>query len=395
MAETPLLVRGPLDPASTGPGDDIPPAAPPGYPPKGYEVSHSRPGPEWLLILFFLTAIWLPRLDMVFHLFPPVDTHENRRAAVAPTPSLHGLPAYTKEYGRYFTDNFGLRGALVRADAAIRLKILHSSPVSRLIFGKEAWIFYNSDVVPDGITIRDFKGLAAYSTDELAAIRDNLDQCSRWCRARHIACFFVVAPNKETIYPEYLPSAIRKIGDQTRYDQVVETVESDSTVRLIDLRRTLWQAKTRCPYPLYSRGGTHWNQYGAFYAYRSIAAEIARIDPRLRPHELDDYDIVMDPESSEDHWLGLKENTAFRFSLKEQGAGPPANGRIGKVVVFYDSFWDLLAPFFKPHFDAVVQEPVGQDRDVVRASLERERPEVVIFEVVERSADRLWMQVGF
>lgn len=394
MADTPQQTPPAPDPTSAGRGDEVHPKALPAGSYGRPDAMRSRRGPEWLLVLLFLTAVWLPRLDMTFHLFPSVDTHENRRAAVAPKLSLRGLPAYTKDYGSYFTDNFGLRGALVRADATIRLKLLHVSPVSRLIFGKDAWIFYNSDVVPDGITIRDYKGLATYSDAEVAGIRDNLDRCSRWCRDRHIACFFVVAPNKESIYPEYLPSSIRRIGDKTRYDQVVEAVGSDSTIRLIDLRQVLRQAKSRCPYPLYSRGGTHWNQYGAFYAYRSIAAEIARVYPGLRPHELEDYDIVMDRESSEDHWLGLGENTAFRFSLREQGGGRTGDGKLGKLVVFYDSFWDKLEPFCTPHFDAVVQERVGQDRDAVRAILERERPTVLIFEVAERSADRVWRQVG-
>jgi hypothetical protein len=394
VVETPQQTPGALGPA-TGDRGNGPRKAPLDGPPGRLEAPRPRPGSEWMLVLLFLAGIWLPRLDMTFHLFPSVDTHENRRPGVAPTLSARGLSGYLGDYGRYFTDNFGLRGALIRADNTIRLKFLRSSPVSRLIFGRDAWIFYNSDVVPDGITIRDFKGLATYSAAELKVIRGNLDRCSRWCRARRIACVFVIAPNKETIYPEYLPSFIRKIGDKTRLDQVVEAVRSDSTIRLLDLRRTLWEAKSRCPYPLYSRGGTHWNQYGAFYAYRAIASELARTYPRVRAHDFEDYDVVVDRESSEDHWLGLEENTAFRFSLKEQGAGSPDHGKIGKVVVMYDSFWNPLEPFFTPHFDAIIQERVDRDRDIVRALLERERPDVVIYEMAERSADRVWKQIGF
>jgi hypothetical protein len=354
-----------------------------------------RPGAEWLLVIVFLVAIWLPCVQMVCHLFPSVDTLEKRKPVVAPRLSLRAPQRFLWEYGRYFTEDFGLRGLLIRWDTVVRLKVLHVSPVPKLVFGRSGWIFYDSEKVPDGVTMLDFRGLAPFTSGDLAVVRGGLERQTRWCRERGIACVFIVVPNKETIYPEYLPTSVRRSAPRTRLDQVVEAIGADSTITLIDLRGPLLQAKRRCGYPLYSRGGTHWNQFGAFYGYQAVLARLSRFFPRLRPHGLEDFDVVVDRESSEDHWLGLRENVAARFTLKPANPRPRAGDEIGKAVVIYDSSWDVLEPFLSLHIRRVVQEHVDLASDRSRALLERERPDLVIYEMTERYLGPVLRERGF
>ncbi|TFG88736.1 MAG: hypothetical protein E4H17_01900, partial [Gemmatimonadales bacterium] len=295
----------------------------------------------------------------------------------------------------YFTEDFGLRGNLIRWDTVVRLKLLHASPVSKLVFGSSGWIFYDSDKVPDGVTMLDFRGLAPFTPGDLVAVRSSLERQTRWCRERGIACVFIVVPNKETIYPEYLPKSVRRFVPRTRLDQVVEVIGADSTIMLIDLRGPLLRAKNRCPYPLYSRGGTHWNQLGAFYAYQAVLARLSRFFPRLRPHGLDDFDVVVDRNSSDDHWLGLRENVSCRFNLKQGNSRSRADAEIGKVVVIYDSSWDVLEPFLSLHIRRVVQEHVDLSRDRSRPLIERERPDLVVYEMTERYLGWVLRDRGF
>lgn len=355
----------------------------------------SRAGTEWLLVIGFLVAIWLPCVQMACHLFPSVDTLEKRKPVAAPRLSLRAPHRFLWEYGKYFTEDFGLRGILIRWDTVVRLKLLHASPVPKLVFGRSGWIFYDSDKVPDGVTMLDFRGLAPFTPGDLAAVRGNLERQTRWCRERGIACVFIVVPNKETIYPEYLPPSVRRLAPRTRLDQVVEAIGADSTIVLIDLRGPLLRAKDRCPYPLYSRGGTHWNQFGAFYAYQAVLTRLSRFFPRLRPHGLEDFDVVVDRNSSEDHWLGLRENVSSRFSLKPGRPRTRADAGIGTAVVIYDSSWDMLEPFLSLHISRVAQEHVDLSRDRSRPILERERPDLVIYEMTERYLGWVLRERGF
>jgi hypothetical protein len=346
-------------------------------------------------VALFLVTIWLPCVQMACHPFPSVDTLEKRVPVTAPKFSLCALPHFLWDYGTYFTEDFGLRGILIRWDTSLRLKILHVSPVPKLVFGRSGWIFYASEKVPDGVTMLDFRGLAPFTSADLVAVRGGLERQTRWCQARGIACVFIVVPNKETIYPEYLPPMVRRSGPRTRLDQVVETVGADSTITLVDLRGPLLRAKGRCRYPLYSQGGTHWNQFGAFYAYQAVLARLSRFFPRLRPYRLEDFDVVVEPGSSEDHWLGLPENVACRFSLKGGRPQPRTGGEIGKAVIIHDSSWDALEPFMSLHVRRMVQEHVDLFRDRSRPLLERERPDLVIYEMTERYLGRVLRERGF
>jgi hypothetical protein len=355
----------------------------------------SRPGAEWLLIVLFLVAIWLPCVQMACHLFPSVDTLEKRKPVVAPRPSLRAPHRFIREYGTYFTEDFGLRGILIRWDTIIRLRLLHASPVPKLVFGSSGWIFYDSEKVPDGVTMLDFRGLVPFTPRDLVTVRGNLERQTRWCRERGIACVFIVVPNKETIYPEHLPKSVRRLAPRTRLDQVVKAIGADTSITLIDLRGPLLQAKNRCRYPLYSRGGTHWNQFGAFYAYQAVLARLSRFFPRLRPHGLEDFDVVVDPSSSDDHWLGLRENVSCRFNLKRGNPRSRADARIGKAVVIYDSSWDALEPFLSLHIGRMFQEHVDLSGDRSRPLLEHERPDLAVYEMTERYLGRVLRERGF
>lgn len=368
---------------------------PPSLEPSSPVSREPRAYAEWLVVIVFLVVIWMPCVQMACHLFPTVDTLEKRKPMVAPRPSLRAPHRFLREYGKYFTEDFGLRGILIRWDTVVRLKLLHASPVSKLVFGRSGWIFYDSEKVPDGVTMLDFRGLAPFTPGDLLAVRGSLERQTRWCRERGIACVFIVVPNKETIYPEYLPKSVRRLAPRTRLDQVVEAVGADSTIVLIDLRGPLLRAKNRCRYPLYSRGGTHWNQFGTFYAYQAVLARLSRFFPRLRPHDLGDFDVVVDRNSSDDHWLGLRENVAARFTLKPGDPRPPAADEIGKAVVIYDSSWEMLEPFLALHIRRMVQEHVDLSSDRSRPLLERERPELVVYEMTERYLGWVLRERGF
>jgi len=361
--------------------------ADPSFPSRGRNLRVA----DVLRVIVFLFALWLPCLQMNLHLFSSVDIAEKRGLAKAPGFNLRNFYGSIWQYEPFFNDNFGLRDLLVHWDGALRLKLLRVSPVSKLIFGQDGWIFYDSEKVPnDGVTINDYKGLAAYTPQQLQRIRDNLTARGQWCRAHGVQCFVVVVPNKETVYPEYLPASVRKIGPLTRLDQVLATVGVQSGLTLIDLRSALRQAKTDCPYPLYFRGGTHWNQYGAFYGYREIMRVLALSNPALCAYPLEDFDIVAEPKSAEDHWLGLAEDVRYVFRLRPSAKPPLDGGPPTKIVVIKDSFWVALGPFLALHFPDLLTQHWELNRDQSLSLIEREKPTLVVYEIAERYGDYFW-----
>jgi alginate O-acetyltransferase complex protein AlgJ len=345
----------------------------------------------WCLatVAMFVAALCLPGLQSFSHLVPSVDLAENRRPA--PAPSYDGHPVtYARKWAAHFDAQFGLRDVLVRWDTLARRRLLGALPVSKLIAGSDGWIFYESEKVHDGNTIADHRGLSPYTTAQLDAIAATLLSRQRWCREHGAEYLLVVVPNKETIYPEFLPGSLRRSWGDTRLDQVVRRLGADQRGLLVDLRPALQAAKAACPLPLYNKGGTHWNGYGGYYGYRAIIGTASAYLPGLRAIDIEAFDVQVTPASDDDHWLGLPENQRVQLVPKDGRLPAP---RIGlKLLVIHDSFWEQLAPLFVLHFSQMTAVHVGSVRDGLHALVEREQPALILQITAERYEDAAWRE---
>jgi hypothetical protein len=344
------------------------------------------------LVALFLLVLCMPAVDTAFHLFPSANIAEKRRPLPLPRRDGKSVPAFVREWAAFFDDNFGLRDVLIRWDTTVRLRLLGALPVSKLVAGREGWIFYDSEKAADGNTMTDYRGLAFYSPARLAAIAQTLLERERWCRQRGATYLLAVVPNKETVYSEYLPRTIRRVRPQTRLDQVLERLGPGAERLLVDLRPALLHAKAQSPYPLYNRGGTHWNEYGAYVGYREILRAIGFFLPGLRAYELADFTIGVDPASDEDHWLGLHENQRIQFTLRPGSIRPNPDGANAKVLVIHDSFWESLRPFLALHFPNMACYHMNDVGGRLRSIVERERPALVLQITAERYTDSAWRE---
>lgn len=91
-----------------------------------------------------------------------------------------------------------------------------------------------------------------------------------------------IAPNKESVYPEKLPSWLQDKTGLTEYD-VLLTDLAKTRVNTIDLRTLLREAARKTP--VYYKTDSHWNMLGALIAYNALVTaagqEAWRIDPKI------------------------------------------------------------------------------------------------------------------
>ena len=57
--------------------------------------------------------------------------------------------------------------------------------------------------------------------------------------------FFVVAPNKQSIYPEKMPESYYRSHGPSRLDQFLDHIRNRSELAIIDLRGDLLEAKSK------------------------------------------------------------------------------------------------------------------------------------------------------
>jgi alginate O-acetyltransferase complex protein AlgJ len=353
-----------------------------------------------LLVLLFLLVIGLPLAVNIAGRDGADPQAENRELASMPRldGSLHAVADYGKGLAAWFDDHFGFRAALVRWYGESRYFWLGVSPSTAVVVGRDGWLFYADDG-----GLEDYANEKLLSAPELADWRETLVRTESWLHARRIVYLFTIAPDKHVIYPEEFPASIRRVNDMSRMDQV-ERVLASTDVPVVDVRAALRAAKTR--ERVYFQTDTHWNNRGAFVAYREIIDAVRRQAPAVPPawtrEDFEPAERVIDGQDLA-RMMGLMrvlhETELFLRPMRPrrarvvEPAGVEASAEEGRLVteipgstlpravIFRDSFASRLAPFLSEHFSrAVYLWQNDFDADAVL----KERPDVVIQEIVGR-----------
>jgi hypothetical protein len=201
-----------------------------------------------------------------------------------------------------------------------------------------------------------------------------IDATLRAVKTAYAACgkhaYFVLAPNKQSIYPEELGE---NRDQRTRFDGLLEKLSPQARAMVIDPRPALRAAKSAQPFPLYFHGDTHWNTLGGYYAYRAVVEAMARDNAIYAPERaaLENYtisvkpfeggDIVMRilylPGRSPDILPEPKPKPPLRDAAVTDVDGTLTftnpDGR-GRLVMRGDSFGPQLAASLARHFAEVV-----------------------------------------
>jgi alginate O-acetyltransferase complex protein AlgJ len=337
------------------------------------------------LIGLFFFVLWLPLMDMAFHLLPGSEMREKRMLAQRPELGWETFPDYPKNFERYFNDRFGGRNLLVRTNNCLQVQWFKVSPVKSVLVGKEGWLFYTLDK-----GLNDYRGLAHFSPEHLETIRRNILKQTSWLRERGITYLILIAPNKHTVYPEYLPDGITRVNRKTRLDQILEYLTGDEKSVFIDVRKELDEGKNKRF--VYSKTDTHWNPYGAFLAYQKTMNVLTHNIPQAVPLAVSDFSVSVTPNQGLGDLAvmlslnGSLEDQEVRLELKSDSPPPPQ--KISKAVIFHDSFISSIKPFLEYHFDQMILQPWGE-KGFDYLLIEKEKPQVVLFEITERRLDVL------
>jgi hypothetical protein len=338
----------------------------------------------FLIGLFFL-VLFFPLMDMAFHILPIPENNEKRTLAKTPSLQRGTIHEFTRNFERYFNDHFGGRNILVWLNSYLQVKWFKVSPLKSVLVGKEGWLFYNLDK-----GINDYRGLAHFSPEHLEVIHRNILRKTSWLRGKRIPFLILIAPNKHTVYPEYLPDGITRVNRKTRLDQILGQLTDAEKAIFIDVRPELTTGKK--DRWVYSRTDTHWNSYGAFMAYQKTMEILSKNLLNAAPRPISDFIVSINPNRGLGDlsvMLSLKGRLQdLEVNLKLKGDSPSPGKKIPKMVILHDSFIFAIKPFLEYHFKQVVLQPWGE-RGFDYSLIEKEKPQVVLFEITERRLDAL------
>jgi len=146
----------------------------------------------------------------------------------------------------------------------------------RQVVGPHGWIFW-SDYVDHyasqavGRTLLTDLQVEQW-VNHLTEVRDQLAQ-------RDIPLYVIVTPSTSSIYPEELPTWMQRLRGSTIMDQFIA---ASGDLPVMDLRHDLIEQKDG-PAHLFSWSNSHWTDYGAYVAWKQIAACTNAMDPVAKP----------------------------------------------------------------------------------------------------------------
>src|SRR5512133_762707 len=191
---------------------------------------------------------------------------------------LRGFPGSGKDFDQGF---WGYK-PLVDLVSAVRHQVLHDQVYSNLLIGRGDWLVLTAEQSLDY-----YQGALPFSQEDLFQIQQRLDGTRAFLKEKGVTFLVVVAPDKNSIYAEYVPAEIRKVSPQSRLDQLLAYERQHGQTQILDLRPALLQAREANQ--VFYRTDTHWNSYGAYAGYVEVLNALRQDFPMLKPHALADY----------------------------------------------------------------------------------------------------------
>ncbi|MEE9911850.1 MAG: hypothetical protein K4571_09005 [Deltaproteobacteria bacterium] len=328
-----------------------------------------------ILSAAFFMIVLLPVIGLILGTESSLPTHEKRQLARKPSLINMDISAFTKDFHSYFQDNYGFRKTWMTLNNYVKVKYFKVSPLSKVIMGKDGWLFFDESLH------NAFGGTTAGG--QIREITNSIERQNAWFAGKGIYYVFVIVPDKETVYPEYLPDSVNITRQKTMLDQVMFGLGPDSNVHIIDLRASFLKAKTSNR--LYYKTDTHWNSYGAFIGYLEIMKQLSARFPDLKPPLRADVAVQNDAIT---YSGDLAHMLSLGNQLTEKGPGVVltqnrSQAKLRKAVIFKDSYFDNLKPYLSPRFREMI--PVSFTDKFDSETLETDPPEIVITICVQRN----------
>lgn len=355
---------------------------------------------EKIVMYIFLISITLP---LCLHPFLK-NTVSKENRSITQFPELPTNYKNVKDFfgifDKYLNDNVPLRSLMISSYNTLCYYI-GISPSKPIILGKNGWLFSNFDNV-----VYQYMGrrcLNKKSTEKFGSV---IQKNAEYFESKKVPFFFFIAPNKHTIYSEYLPDYMNLIVRRKRNFDIVTNYLRDNKIRQINVRQELLEKKQKLP-RLYYKTDTHWNNYGSFVAYLKVIREIKKQFKNLNVLDWKDTFSKVEIKNETDFakilslWINLEKEENNLKLYKRNRSNFKRIGKKGKflakethiiqtknktgpvLLLLRDSFSTAMIPFYEHSFSKIIATHHNYG-DWDTSLLLSQKPDVVIFEMVER-----------
>lgn len=348
-------------------------------------------------------------LAMIFIPFLMLDTREHvdslvENRALTEWPGLHFDKLHTEWYGHYVEDRVAFRDAAIAFNADVSYYLFGEFSEELHMPGKEGYIF-----PADEGYVQNYQRL---NIDEelMDDLMVYLSRSNAYIRKQGGLFVFMIAPNKSSVYGEYMPDGI--YVDETRESTLdmakrklgelgIPCVVPHEEFGEIKEREQIYNQKYDC---------AHWNDLGAFYGLSMVDELIHETYPDIPVMERGDFEESMEitrgleffaaSEEIPDHVprlaciapssSGVETDSPYRADVPVIAGNNMAyfyneNALSDKcVLILHDSFLDNRETWYTYRYREVYYAS-RVNYTYIKDYIDLIGPDVVIFELAERS----------
>lgn len=355
-----------------------------------------------LVLLFTVSAI------ILFFVFAPktYDTPEKRNLQEFPKISNTFIWNIPSQIDAWYKDHFPYRNSLPIPLNYFKLKAFDISPTPQKVMkGKGNWLYSS-----EGHIIEPYIGQVLFTDIELKKIKSIIEERRDYLNMMGSSYHFMLLPMKATIYPEYLPSALKPKSSHSKLEQLISYLKENTSISVVEVKDALLDKKNSNL--LYYETDTHWNQLGGFYGYQQLMKKInADTDFNLNIIQEDQIHYDKYLESSGDlltmiNLVGYINRTVYKvtFPKQNQQEVPPhpfdtlkfegpqmiyentSMKAAPKLMLYRDSY---ASYFIKPISQSFSRTAFYWTRTFFQEPIDFEKPDVFVDEYLERFIDHL------
>jgi hypothetical protein len=354
-------------------------------------------------IVLFMAMLMLP-LVFVDLSSDRVSVEENRMLAERPKlADIRNHPdTFVRGFDMWFKDSTGFREKLIKLyqmtdkNKWLNAVIRYTDGQYVYLIGEKGHHYFAGG----GELISKFQGKQFLSDEQLAKTANKLEEVKSYLDSKGIPFAVIFCTDKESIYPEYYPKSIKRGPEPIQLDVITSYLQKHTSVDVFNIRQALLAEKNN--YLLYNNvfmgkyDITHYNQIGAFFAYRELMKHINIHFPEIIPYELNDIDISYDengiPEVSlknEKTYIKLDPSliddidiTAFTWGEQVYKNTQPD---LPVILFFHDSYAaeHFIGKYFAQHFGKAIFIHYAY-LEYFKEIITHYKPDIVVFESAER-----------
>lgn len=337
-----------------------------------------------IFIVLFLLLCIIPSAGML--LFPEATVMANETLSAKPELFYADGKMNTQileQVTAYVADHFAFRAQMVTAGSLLQTKLLATSPVEDVVYGRDSWLYFKK-------TLEDYRNAPTLSHDEAAQIADVIAQLQEYCETQGANFLLTIAPNKNSLYSEHMPARYLQQEADGNYEILLPYL-INRNINYLDLFYFFnGQEKV-----YYYKTDSHWTNEGAALVHQLIMESLALPYTNFA---------TMTYEAEYTHTGDLYEMLYPTGLLREETQVYPttfsyvseprtaedilietrSEAGQGRLIFCRDSFGNALYPFLAEDFaEAVITRQTPYPIEDVKQG------DTVIIEIVERNLPNL------